>query len=289
MSAVTGFVLLTVLQLVRVPQGFVIVLGAVLGGEFLAFALNPAVGRGADRKTRPLGQTLTFAALALLLPLFLISVFHDDDGKVSIASLIFGNFGIYLDDAAMEVSPANLQTLVAAAELQGDTLDICRGPDGSAVVTGLKVWWHGIGSRSHVELPHAMGTPGVVVDLDTAQARLIRNQRSRCMDLPGTYFESGAGRLTDEGRNELLDALQRWTLREMKDDQLAQIRIIGRADPMVPSAGVTNRSLSSERASARGRSRRRCATAACSRRSSNGMPPRSQRRCASRAMPRGSP
>lgn len=248
-SAIGSALILSVLALVRLPQGWSIVGGAVIGGEFLAIALDPTIGTGAERKTRPLGQTILIAALALLMPVFWIAVSNSGDTKVSIASVTFGNFGLYADDAAMELSAGNLQTLVAAADLQGDTPDICRGPDGTAVVTGLKVWWHGIGTRSHVELPRA-GAPGVVVDLDTAQARLIRNHRARCMDLPGTYFESGVGKLTADGHKDLVEAVQRWTQREMKDHRLEQIRIVGHADPMAPSTGTTNRSLSQDRAQA---------------------------------------
>ena len=113
----------------------------------------------------------------------------------------------------------------------------------------VKVWWHGIGTRSHVELPRA-SAPGVVVDLDTAQAHLIRNHRARCMDLPGAYFDSGSGQLTDDGRKELLDAVSRWTQREMNDARLEQIRVVGHTDPMTPASGTTNRALSNERAKA---------------------------------------
>lgn len=253
-----SLVALIVLELVRIPQGWTIVGGTLIGGEFLAFAMDPSIGQGTERRMRPIGQTLTFAALALLLPVFVVATFHGEYSKVGIASMTFGNFGLYADDAAMEVSASNLQTLIAAADLQGDTLDACRGQDGSAVVTGLKVWWHGIGNRSHVEIPHtnSQSTQGVVVDLDTAQARLIRNHRARCMDLPGTYFESGIGRLTDDGRKELLDAVQRWTRREMDGGQLDQIRIVGHADPMAPTGGSTNRSLSNSRAQAVGQALR---------------------------------
>jgi outer membrane protein OmpA-like peptidoglycan-associated protein len=240
---------LLALSLVRFPQGLSIVGGAIIGGEFLAFALDPTIGQGADRKSRPFGQTVALAALGLIMPVFMIAVTYSDRVKPSISSITFGNLGLYADDAAMEVTAANLQTLVAAADLQGDALDICRGPEGSAVVTGLKVWWHGIGTRSHVELPRADG-PGVVVDLDTSQARLIRNHRARCMDLPGTYFDSGAESMTEDGRKQLLDAVQRWTQREMKDTQLEQIRVVGHTDPMTPAVGTTNRTLSNDRAQA---------------------------------------
>lgn len=248
-SGVGSLFVLIFLSLVVIPQGWPIVAGAVVGGEFFAIALEPTIGAGPARGTRKFGETLAIAALGMLLPVFFIVVFNSRDPKVNVASITFGSFGLYSDDAAMELSASNLQTLVAAADLQGDTLDICRGPEGTAVVTGLKVWWHGIGTRSHVELPRADG-PGVVVDLDTAQAHLIRNHLARCMDLPGTYFESGVGSLTVDGQKELLEAVQRWTQREMRDHRLEQIRIVGHADPMTPTTGTTNHELSQKRAEA---------------------------------------
>lgn len=181
-SFICGLGWLSLLQLLQFRHGPVIVWGAALGGEFLALALFSAARHGIQPKARLFGETFAFVAAAALLPVLVLAIASHGDREGGIAALVFGGFGLYADDAVMEVSTANLRTLVAAAELQGGSLDVCGESDGGAIVTGLKVWWHGIGARSRVELPRD-GAPGIMVDLDATQAHLIGNSHARCLDL----------------------------------------------------------------------------------------------------------
>ena len=243
-----GFLVTVGLELVRLPFGWIFILCALIAGSFLSVALDTSRTTDGEVRKKPVGATLAGVAITLLFPVFVAALVPDGAG-IGIAPLTFGKLGLYTKDAALQVNAANLQTLTAAADLQGDPLDVCRAPDGSAVVTGLTVWWHGIGTRSQVELAHRTGR-GVLVDLDATQARLIRNQHGHCRDLPGAYFESGVATMTAEGEAQLTKTLDRWLSRSLSQGPINQIRIIGHADPMAPGSATTNQKLSKLRADA---------------------------------------
>lgn len=252
------------------PQGDVVLLGCFVGGLLLAFAVGrptdfrplfiASSGGKAEQVHQKSGHPLTpyqrlISGVGGVVASFLmISIYGANESKVGVASLVFGQLGLFSQDAAMVVSAENLQTLQGAADLDQINLQVCRGPEGTATVTGLKVWWHGIGTRSLVELRRAGDAEnpkkGVRVELLTSGAKLIRDYDTRCIEVPDVaFFKSGEGKLmSDDGREELKRALKGALMGGNPERKLVAIEVVGHADPMPPEGGVTNEQLAKDRA-----------------------------------------
>ena len=257
--------------LAPLPNGNAIIHSAMWGGMLLAIAFgkptdfrelkdakqprsSPANGTAVESRGSILRRRVVICACAALLPPLLISMYGAENSKVGMPYLVFGPFGIFSYDAAVAVSADNLQTLTAAAELTGEQLQMCRGPHGTAIVTGIKVWWHGLGVRSLVEIPSARLGEGQVsgarVELETSGMKLIRDYGTHCIEVPDfAFFESGEGkRMSGDGLQALESALKSAMTPSQADRKLVAIEVIGHADPMPSANSTTNEALGKTRA-----------------------------------------
>ncbi|AUH51777.1 hypothetical protein CXB49_13585 [Chromobacterium sp. ATCC 53434] len=222
----------------------------------------------------PGGRTAiaVFVAILLALPLMQWS---------ELGSSIFNNsvvkpIGIYQDRASLWVSKKNLQRLENAAKLQDIPLSVCKNSDGSAVVTDLKIWWHGIGARSYVQLlgfndegntnkTNSSAPNGSIkkdkatydeyprVELDSNETSLIASQNVRCTEISDALvFPSNKTIPEDEPSAKDQLAKQIRPFIETNTDGIGEkflnkITVIGHADPM-PIENASNEDLGRERA-----------------------------------------
>lgn len=121
-------------------------------------------------------------------------------------------------------------------------------------MTGLTVWWHGIGSRSHVQLAGGGSSSkgeaaGGRVDLTTDGAKLIRDYDTRCLEVPdAAFFESGSKSFViGSGSEELMTGIEAAIRSAPEGRSLSRIDVEGHADPM-PVPKSTNELLALERA-----------------------------------------
>jgi hypothetical protein len=114
-ASMVTLIILTLCAQGPLLEGLVVLVGTLLGGVFLVFSLPDD---GASASAQPISTKLRqlFVAGAILLPVLIVAVGTTDP---AIRRLVFDQLGLYAEDASMEVSGKNLQTLTAAAELQG--------------------------------------------------------------------------------------------------------------------------------------------------------------------------
>ncbi|WP_144410282.1 hypothetical protein [Chromobacterium vaccinii] len=218
-------------------------------------------------------------AMLLLLPLIKWS----DLGSLMFNSTVVKPLGLYQDRASMWVSKKNLQRLENAAKLQDIPLSICRNPEGSAVVTDLKIWWHGIGSRSYVQLlgfsdriennsdeestnkTNASAPNESIkkdknpydayprVELDSNEASLIASQNVRCTEISDALVFPSNKTIPDNEpsvKDQLAKQIRPFietNTGEVGTSFLSKITVIGHADPM-PIQKASNEELGRERA-----------------------------------------
>ncbi|MCD4504753.1 hypothetical protein LQR30_11620 [Chromobacterium piscinae] len=196
-------------------------------------------------------------AMLLALPFFQWS----EIGSKILSNAVIQPLGLYKNRASLWVSKENLQTLEDASKLQDIPLSICRNPDGSAVVTDLRIWWHGIGSRSYVQLlgfskqknKEEEYSSYPRVELKSEGARLIFSQDVRCTEISDALvFPSNKTQPEDGPSVQFQLAKQIKPFIEILSEQgnkdhLVKITVIGHADPM-PITAASNETLGRNRA-----------------------------------------
>ncbi|WP_157178747.1 OmpA family protein [Herbaspirillum rubrisubalbicans] len=227
--------------------GTVLVVTAAAAGTFLALALMCLDKKHESRSKKlfkfSLGLPLFLAALASLMPLYLDGF----QGGHRITKGIFGMLGVNGVDATVILKGDSLRKVEAYKDEPGITVDICENGPGSAIVSGVDILWHGIGTRSLLRLG-AKGMPEL--ELSASEVSMVRGDSRRCHELKtAIYFKTGsvvpiAGEyfndIKDEFRFLLADKAAKW--------DLAQVSIIGFADPQRMERG--NEALSFQRAMA---------------------------------------
>lgn len=111
------------------PRGEIFVLACLVGGLvavlLLAAVDSPngakAPATGSEKEPviarTPLGLLAILGAAALLAPVAIVAAHDSKSNEIGISSIVFGQLGIYAQDAAMHVSAENLETLRSAASL----------------------------------------------------------------------------------------------------------------------------------------------------------------------------
>lgn len=248
-------------------EGLAYVLAALLGGFSIALSLVTLDGANAhsidpERKKTRLKLSAFFAASAFILP----PAFSLDLSTSALKQFVMNNLGIYSDRSALWVSAENLATLQSTAQLLNSPLSVCRNPDGSAVVTDLRIWWHGIGSRTYAELldlSPPIEMPKKIekelslsrrVELKSEGARLIQSANTRCTELGENLLFRSNSPTPDPSINptericESLGPFIRLAAPTQEDGlHISRIEIVGHADPMAKKTS-SNEQLGVERA-----------------------------------------
>lgn len=208
---------------------------------------------------KPDQRMVIIISIAMLLALPFLQ--WSEIGSKLLSNGVIQPLGLYKSRASLWVSKENLQTLEDASKLQGIPLSVCKNPDGSAVVTDLRIWWHGIGSRSYVQL---LGFSKLKdkeegyssyprVELKSEEARLIFSQDVRCTEISDALVFPSNGAQPDDGpsvQTQLAKQIKPFIeVQSEKDnkDHLVKITAIGHADPM-PRTAASNEALGQDRA-----------------------------------------
>ncbi|WP_155401798.1 hypothetical protein [Chromobacterium violaceum] len=266
----TGMILVTS----KVPWTFI---GHMLSSGFIlsllvfqVIDLNKSIKQGKKDQTNIKIGIAIFSTILLAMPLFQWA----DIGSKILNNGVIQPLGIFQERAALWVSKTNLETLEDAAKLQDIPLSVCKNPDGSAVVTDLRVWWHGIGNRSYVQLlgfsdqdekkierekknnllrnekPYYTYPR---VELKADEARLIFSKNVRCTEInDALVFPSDKNQPEDSysAKKMLAEQIKPFLeIKSTKDNKnlLVKIAAIGYADPM-PRPNASNEALGRERA-----------------------------------------
>lgn len=223
----------------------------------------------------PNARTSIAVCIGLLLGLPILQ--WSEIGSIVFSNSVVKPLGLYQERASLWVSKSNLETLEDAAKIQDIPLSVCKNPDGSAVVTDLRIWWHGIGSRSYVQLlgfsdqekqknAENASAPAESekrnakpydtypkVELKGDEARLIASQNVRCTEISDALvFPSNETKPYEEPSVQVQLAKQIKPFIEIstgkeKSNQLFKIQAIGHADPM-PVTNDSNEALGRKRA-----------------------------------------
>jgi len=158
---------------------------------------------------------------------------------------------------------------------------VCHNPDGSAIVTDVRVLWHTLGTNGLVELwseptdptrygtgskPHfrtsllegwfrLLGWRGVRVPLDNSGLAVIMGGNLHCFELDGLLFDTNSSNLSAKARESLHTRLTslRASVQQIKNDKgapartIQRIEVVGHADPRRRLKG-TNEELAMQRA-----------------------------------------
>lgn len=233
---------------------FVFVVGLLLGGFSIVLGLDMLSTRAAEtvlelennRRKRKIASTLIL--VGILFP-YIASGFN-----ATILNFVMKNLGVYTEHATLIVTKSELAKLQTIADAKGIPLYSCRIDDENTAVSDVKIWWHGIGERSYVELnsytsskgQDASQRNGVRVELDSAGVRKSESETSTsCIELRrGIYFDSNQSNLTDE-QWKLAKPIVTEFFKEKKASD--SIVLVGYADPR-PRMTDSNFKLAHDRA-----------------------------------------
>lgn len=224
------------------------------------------------------GRTFFFSGFALATG---FSIFVPAFGGETGAVKAFQGVALNVPEATIVVSAANLERLERIAAHNGRTLDVCHNPDGSAIVTDVRVLWHTLGTNGLVELwsestdpkqyangskPHfrtslleswfrLLGWRGVRVPLDNSGLAVIPGGNLHCFELNGLLFDTNSSNLSDSALASLKERLTslRSSVQQIKNDTghpvrtIQRIEVVGHADPRRRMNG-TNEELAMQRA-----------------------------------------
>lgn len=251
--------------LLLADNGLGYVLAALLGGFSIALSLATLDGANADgmapeKKKNRLQLSIFFVGAALILP----PAVSLDLSTSALKRFVMSNLGIYSERSALWVSADNLSTLQSAAQLLNSPLSVCRNSDGSAVVTDLRIWWHGIGARTYAELLD-LNTPvksqmqvsentSRRLELKSEGARIIQSADARCTELGEEFIFRSNNHNPDPSNNpkaricESLGPFIKLAAPTYENGlHISQIEVIGHTDPMARKKS-SNEQLGLERA-----------------------------------------
>jgi flagellar motor protein MotB len=230
------FIVLMGLSTVLLDEWFgavTFILGITLGGSILALVVDlmdqPAPSKLADTsRTRTM---LGFVVLAICVPYLFCGL------QSQMFDSVMGQLGIYAADAMIVVNAENAAKLEAAATSTGATLYRCQNDDGTIAVSHVRIWWHGAGTKSFVEILPGTGptSPGVRVELDSAGVSRTDARSTSCIELKrGIYFDSNRYQQNEVQRSVAFITLRQFMkLRKPEDGVL----ITGHADEMPRNTG----------------------------------------------------
>lgn len=160
-------------------------------------------------------------------------------------NVAFNQLGIRSINASVLLDKKNLEAISSAAAAAGISISLCKGSQGDAVVAPVDVLWHGMGSKTWVEL---QGTKDgisrfVRTELMTDGVKLIRGGIERCVDVEeGALFQSGSSQFkVNDGRSAqvILEAILKPHIESInKNWILKEVIVEGHSDPMpLPNDG----------------------------------------------------
>jgi OOP family OmpA-OmpF porin len=143
----------------------------LIGSKQTKEAHLPDGGPPAPQKLRQL--KIVYFGIALILPLI-----FGTQVSLRLMSNAMSTLGIRTERASLIVDDANYRAIQSVADLIDLPVLACRASDGGAhFVHGVRVWWHGIGERSYVELlrgsPDDKTVAGPRVELTRAGTRVV--------------------------------------------------------------------------------------------------------------------
>lgn len=228
--------------------------GLLLGGLSVALGLDllnlpvPETTEDFEKNRRKKRVAGTLLIIGVIIPYLACGI----DGKI--LNYVMSSLGVYTEHATLIVNKAEFGKLQTVADAKGIRLYSCRMDDESAAVSDVRIWWHGAGERSYVEVgaynPTEKNTPvensGVRVELDSAGVRKSESRmNTSCIELRrGIYFESNKSKLTPD----------QWKLAEPIVNEFFKVKtendsivVVGYADPR-PSNTESNFKLAHDRA-----------------------------------------
>lgn len=219
----------------------------VLGLDLLSFPLpETAQELENSRRAKKVAGLLIF--VGILIPFIACGL------NARILGYVMTNLGVYTEHATLIVNKAELGKLQTVADSKGIRLYACRIDDDNAAISDVRIWWHGIGERSYVELnaypPGDKGnstwSAGTRVELDSGEVRKSESQKNAsCIELRrGIYFDSNKTALTPDQLKLAQPILTEFLKAKKTDDSIV---LVGYADPR-PSATDSNSKLARNRA-----------------------------------------
>jgi outer membrane protein OmpA-like peptidoglycan-associated protein len=259
MSVMPGlmFALATGIVCIFLPDfltSFVLVGGLLLGGLFISQGIDrldlppPETPEELEHALRARKTAIVFVLMGTAIPYIACGI------NAKIFNYVMTNLGVYTEHATLVVNKSELRKLQTVADSKGVRLYACGIDDESAAISDVRIWWHGIGERSYVELdPNAVDPAanrplktGIRVELDSSGVRKSESLVNRsCIELRrGIYFDSNRSELTPE-QWELSQPIVEEFFKAKKGDD--SIVLVGYADPR-PSITNSNFKLAHDRA-----------------------------------------
>ena len=245
-------------------HSFVFVAGLLLSGFSLALGLDllnisPTFNPNEIEKnsrTKKIAMTLVFTGT--IIPYIACGV------DFKILNYVMGSLGVFTEHATLTVNRSEFQKLQAIADAKGSRLYSCRLDDEITVISDVRIWWHGIGERTYIEInaynsssnekdehidknaDNSKKSAGFRVELESAGVRKSESQVSTsCIELrKGVYFDSAKSDLTKD-QWQLTEPIISEFFKAKKDGD--NVIIIGYADPR-PSIIESNSRLAHDRA-----------------------------------------
>ena len=228
------------------------IIGTTLGGFTLLLGLDlldsSTSKAGSNSKRQPIKAASVFIVLSIAIPF----LFSGNIGSRMFRNASMGTLGVFSDRTVITVDKNNLQILEAVAASHGVPLLACRQTPDISAVSNVRVWWHGIGNTSLIELLPTTDSEkgkGIRVQLASNGVWISNGPPALCFEMTeGIFFESNKANISKESlptaTGILDDAL---TLAKPND----VVVITGHADQMPRSKGK-NDELATERACAVG-------------------------------------
>ena len=235
-------------------SAFSFVAGLMLGGLFVAMGLDllniPLPKKVEDlessRRARNIASTLIF--IGIFIPYVACGI----NGQL--LNYVIGSLGVYTEHATLVVNKSEFGKLQATANAKGILLNSCRLDDEHTAISQVRIWWHGIGERSYIELGAFDDSKensidrrkSVRIELDSAGVTKAESQINiSCRELRrGIYFDSKKSELKDDQWKLAAPIVKKFLEKKKPDDY---IMVVGFADPR-PIQDGSNFKLAHDRA-----------------------------------------
>jgi outer membrane protein OmpA-like peptidoglycan-associated protein len=227
--------------------GFFGVFMAGCAGFLLALTMLP-LQSSAPKVRNAKSSALVLAAFVAIAAAVLPLVWDSSQAKFGLANKVFETLGLRAMHATVRLSGASYRDVTELAKDSQLQIRVCKSEDGSAQVGPVNMLWHGLGTRSLMEL-----SDGVQLQVPADQVNVIRGAIAMCHDLTTTInFASGSTAPVDSDQLTTLIAETRAHLHPSKGQQVddwipRRIVITGFADSM-PLSDAGNEALARHRA-----------------------------------------
>lgn len=232
--------------LIHVTQDITSLGAALAGGFCLTLAIqcldkDPQSISGDSKPSKGYGFGVFFLCLAITIPYITAGAVGDKLFK----NAVMDKLGVYKERAAVIVNSENLDTLKAASSALGIPLFACKSSPTQAVVTNVRVLWHGPGSTSVIDLSANVGTHSTKIQLKSEGVKLVSGDPIVCMELTeGMFFESNQSTPISDAIPAVQEAVGKLMALKKEDGSVV---VSGHADPMIRRQG-SNDQLALERA-----------------------------------------